>query len=186
MSGDHLFWQKLTISSETALSADKNGARPSARLKEPNGYKGEYGALNDLLRKAAEPNSNSKMWNRPTFHNVGRWTHGLPNYSDQVPAYDEANRACKTAVLACAYINIKKSSGGARATKKVEDHAAKYAEFLKRQVSIIDPDIVVCGGTYAMLKKHVYPSMSRVSSVIQRGTSSVKAMTDSTEEDQFD
>lgn len=72
----------------------------------------------------------------------------------------------KTAVLACAHINIKKSSGGARTTKKVEDHAAKYAEFLKRQVSIIDPEIVVCGGTYAMLKKHVYPSMSRVSSRI--------------------
>lgn len=135
-------------------------------LKEPNGYEGEHGALNDLLRAAAAPDSASKMWNRPTFHNVGRWTYGLLNYFDQVPAYDEANRACKTAVLECAYINIKKSSGGARATRAVEEHAAKYAEFLRRQVAIINPDIVVCGGTYAMLKKHVYPSLSRVSSRI--------------------
>lgn len=135
-------------------------------LKEPNGYKGEDGPLNVLLRKAAAPNSMSKMWDRPTFHNVGRWTYGLLNYSDHVPAYDDAHRACKTAVLDCAYINIKKSSGGARATRAVEEHAAQYAEFLRRQVAIINPDIVVCGGTYPMLKKHVYPSLSRVSSRI--------------------
>ena len=132
-------------------------------LKEPNGYKGEQGALNELLRKAAAPNSTNSMWDRPTFHNVGRWTHGLLNYSGEVPDYDEANRACKTAVLGCAYINIKKSSGGARATKEVEVHADKYAEFLKRQVALIQPDIVVCGGTYKLLKKHVYPGLSRVS-----------------------
>lgn len=135
-------------------------------LKEPNGYEGECGALNDLLRKAAAPKSTSKMWNRPTFHNVGSCAYGLLNYSGEVPDYDEANRARKTAVLGCAYINIKKSSGGARATKEVEVHAAKYANLLKRQVTIIDPDIVVCGGTYNMLKEHVYPGMSRVSSRI--------------------
>lgn len=132
-------------------------------LKEPNGYKGEHGALNDLLRKAAEPNSTSRMWDRPTFHNVGRWAYGLLNYSGEVPGYDEANRACKTAVLRCAYINIKKSSGGARATREVEVHAQTYAALLRRQVALIQPDIVVCGGTYKMLKKHVYPSMARVS-----------------------
>jgi len=132
-------------------------------LKEPNGYDGKYGALNELLRKAAAPNSTSSMWDRPTFHNVGRWTYGLLNYSGEVPDYVEANKACKTAVLGCAYINIKKSTGGARATKEVEVHAEKYAEFLRRQVAIIQPDIVVCGGTYKMLKKYVYPSMVRVS-----------------------
>lgn len=137
-------------------------------LKEPNGYKGEHGPLNDLLRKAAAPNSTSKMWNRPTFHNVGRLAYGLLNYSSEVPDYDEASRARKNAVLGCAYINIKKSSGGARATKKVEVHAAKYANFLKRQVTIIEPDIVVCGGTYKMLKEHVYPEMSSVSSRIYK------------------
>lgn len=132
-------------------------------LKEPNGYCGEYGPLNELLRKAAARNSTSKMWDRPTFHNVGRWTFGLLNYSGEVPDYDTANAGRKTAVLGCAYINIKKSSGGARATKDVEVHAEKYAEFLKRQVDIIQPDIVVCGGTYKMLKKYVYPGMVRVS-----------------------
>ncbi|MBY0242650.1 MAG: hypothetical protein K2X55_25385 [Burkholderiaceae bacterium] len=137
-------------------------------LKEPNGYKGEYGSLNELLRKAAAPNSTSSMWDRPTFHNVGRWTYGLLNYSGEVPDYVKANRARKTAVLGCAYINIKKSSGGARATKEVEVHAEKYAEFLRRQVAIIQPDVVVCGGTYQMLKKHVYPSMVRVSHRVHR------------------
>ena len=137
-------------------------------LKEPNGYKGEHGALNDLLRKAAAPNSTSAMWDRPTFHTVGRWAHGLLHYSGQVPSYDEAHRARKSAVLECAYINIKKSTGGARATKKVEVHAAKYAEFLRRQVAIIEPDIVVCGGTYDILKEHVYPRMSKISSRIHQ------------------
>lgn len=142
-------------------------------LKEPNGYKGERGALNDLLRKAAEPNSTSRMWDRPTFHNVGRWAYGLLNYSGYVPSYEEANRACKTAVLRCAYINIKKSSGGARATKEVEVHAQTYAALLRRQVALIDPDIVVCGGTYKMLKKHVYPSMTRVSERVHQFENSI-------------
>lgn len=137
-------------------------------LKEPNGYEGEKGPLNDLLRQAAQPKSTSKLWDRPTFHNVGRWAFGLINYSDHAPAYDEANRARRTAVLGCAYINIKKSSGGARATKHVEVHAAKYGEFLRRQVDLIGPDIVVCGGTYSILKEHVYPGLSRVSSRIHR------------------
>jgi hypothetical protein len=41
-------------------------------LKDPNGYEGEHGALNELLRKAAAPNSTSAMWDRPTFHTLGR------------------------------------------------------------------------------------------------------------------
>lgn len=137
-------------------------------LKEPNGYQGEKGPLNDLLRQAAQPKSSSKLWDRPTFHNLGRWAFGLINYSGHAPTYDEANRAYRTAVLGCAYINIKKSSGGARATKQVELHASKYGAFLRRQVDLIAPDIVVCGGTYRILKDHVYPSLSRVSSRVHR------------------
>lgn len=137
-------------------------------LKEPNGYKGEHGPLNELLRKAATINPGSSMWDRPTFHNIGRWTYGLLNYSHHVPAYQDANKACKTAVLECAYINIKKSSGGARSTKAVAMHAEKYAEFLRRQVELIAPDIVVCGGTYSILKEHVYPNMLKISSRIHK------------------
>lgn len=131
-------------------------------LKEPNGYEGEHGPLNELLRNAATTNPGSAMWDRPTFHNIGRWIYGLVNYSLDVPSYQDANKAYKTAVLECAYINIKKSSGGARATKQVAMHAAKYAVFLRRQVDLLAPDIVVCGGTYSILKEHVYPRMSKV------------------------
>lgn len=137
-------------------------------LKEPNGYKGEHGPLNELLRKAATTNPGSAMWDRPTFHNIGRWAYGLANYSHDVPSYQEANKAYKTAVLECAYINIKKSSGGARATKEVAVHAAKYAAFLRRQVDLLAPDIVVCGGTYSLLKEHVYPRMAKVSPRIHK------------------
>lgn len=137
-------------------------------LKEPNGYKGEHGPLNELLRKAATTNPGSAMWDRPTFHNIGRWAYGLANYSHGAPGYQEANKAYKTAVLECAYINIKKSSGGARATKEVAVHAAKYAAFLRRQVDLLAPDIVVCGGTYSILKEHVYPHMTKVSPRIHK------------------
>ena len=73
-------------------------------LKEPNGYKGENGPLNELLRKAATTNPGSAMWDRPTFHNIGRWAYGLVNYSHDAPCYQDANKAYKTAVLECAYI----------------------------------------------------------------------------------
>ncbi|CAN7774635.1 hypothetical protein LJR290_007720 [Variovorax sp. LjRoot290] len=137
-------------------------------LKETNGYEGEKGPMDKLLRDAAKPGSTSKLWDRPTFHNLGRWAHGLLTYTGEVPGYEEAHRARRSAMLACAFINLKKSSGGRTATEEVGVHAGRYAEQLRRQVEIIQPEIVVLGGTYPMVKEHVFPGLEKVSSRVHK------------------
>jgi hypothetical protein len=123
-------------------------------LRETNGYRGNIAAL---IHKACTTHPSSKLWDRPTFHNVGRWAHGLVHAAEaSFPTFEDAHKNRKTALLACAFINLKKTTGGARATNAVEHAAARDAIFLREQIELIDPRIVVCGGTYRAIKQHVY------------------------------
>jgi hypothetical protein len=137
-------------------------------LKEPHGYDGAAGGMDQLIRDASKPRSTSKLWRRPTFHNLGRWAHGLLTYAGAVPDFAEAHRARRTAMLGCAFINLKKSSGGRSATVEVGEHARRYADFLRRQIDIIQPDIVVMGGTFPAVKEHLYPGLEKVSSRVHK------------------
>jgi len=66
-------------------------------------------------------------------------------------------------LLSCAFINIKKTAGGRTAGKAVERSAEKYSDFLKKQIDILSPNIIVFGGTYKIMKDHVLPEMKKVS-----------------------
>jgi hypothetical protein len=129
-------------------------------LRETNGYRGSMAAL---IRKACTTHPSSKLWDRPTFHNVGRWAHGLLHATDAgVPSFETAHKNRKRSLLACAFINLKKTTGGARATEAVEHAAARDAIFVREQIELINPHVVVCGGTYKAIKQHLYPEIRRV------------------------
>lgn len=129
-------------------------------LRETNGYRENMAAL---IHKACTTHPSSKLWDRPTFHNVGRWAHGLLHASGAaLPSFDDAHKNRKTSLLACAFINLKKTTGGARATEAVAHATARDAIFLREQIELIDPQVVVCGGTYKAIKQHLYPAIRRV------------------------
>lgn len=129
-------------------------------LRETNGYRN---SMATLIHKACTTHPSSKLWDRPTFHNVGRWAYGLLNATDAtLPGFDAAHKNRKTALLACAFMNLKKTTGGARATEAVEHAAARDACFLREQIELIDPQVIVCGGTYKAIKQHLYPAIRRV------------------------
>jgi hypothetical protein len=131
-------------------------------LRETNGYRKSMAAL---IHKACTTHPSSGLWDRPTFHNVGRWAYGLLHASDAtLPSFETAHENRKTALLACAFINLKKTSGGARATQAVEHATARDAKFLREQIELINPRIVVCGGTYKTIKHHLYPAIQKVGS----------------------
>lgn len=134
-------------------------------LKETNDYKGN---IAQLIRAAATSRPKSKLWDRPTFHNIGRWAHGLMNASNYDVPYIDAHKARKRALLSCAFINIKKTSGGRVATSAVELNAQMYSGLLRKQIEIIGPSIVVFGGTYQMMKEHVIPELTRVGNRIHK------------------
>lgn len=128
-------------------------------LKETNDYKG---SISKLIYDAVTVRPKSKLWARPTFHNIGRWAYGLLNYSDCKVSYKKANDERKKALLSCAFINIKKTTGGRTATKAVEKSAIKHSSLLKKQIDLLQPDIIVFGGTYKIIKDHVLPELTKV------------------------
>lgn len=133
-------------------------------LKETNGH---VKSISETILKASTSKT-SKLWVRPTFNNVGRWTHGLINTFDVLEPYENSNRHRRSAIRSCAFINIKKTAGKRTATHAVEQHAIDYAPFIRRQISIISPDIVVFGGTYKIMKIHVLADLIKVSHRVHR------------------
>lgn len=135
-------------------------------LKETNDYSGSN--LAGLIRDAIVSRPKSKLWRRPTFHNVGRWAYGLQHFAENVPEYDVAHRNRKPALLSSAFINLKKTTGGRRATAKVGAFAQTHHIFLRKQIAAIAPDVVVMGGTYEIIKAFVFPELEKASSRVHR------------------
>ncbi len=106
----------------------------------------------------------SGWWKGKVLRRVGRWSYGLLNYNGQVPNYREAKRHEKGFIKNIAYINMRKSSGGARTNKKsFNAHVEQFAPFIRKQIEILNPDIVVLGGTYKQMKSYVFPELEKVS-----------------------
>ncbi|MHC1697591.1 MAG: hypothetical protein AB9919_05920 [Geobacteraceae bacterium] len=132
-------------------------------LKETNDY---TGSISKLIHDAIAIRPKSRLWGRPTFHNIGRWAYGLLNYPQSIGEYNAAHNNRKESILYCSFINVKKTTGGRTATNAVEENAKKYSKFLRKQIEIINPNIMVFGGTYKIMKDYVLPELVRVSSRI--------------------
>lgn len=116
-------------------------------------------------------NEKSGWWRGKVLLRVGRWAYGLLHYSGKNLSFEDANVSehRKSAILNIAYINMRKTSGGAKTNKKsFSAHVKEYAPYIKRQIELINPDIVVLGGTFKPLKKHIFPELKKVSRRIHK------------------
>lgn len=115
-------------------------------LKEQNDNDGEdvrewTGSINGI-----SPNGNF-------FHRLAAWLYGLSHVSAHgYPPLSEAFRNdVQMRVLSqypYAYVNLKKQTGGARASDaEVYAHAARYAPFLRKQLNILNGNIIICCGS---------------------------------------
>lgn len=102
------------------------------------------------------PYKGHTIWQR-----VARWTYGIQNTTDAhiqryTPRLDETttHRECLEQI---AVLNLKKSGGN-----KQSDYGeiAAYADYdceeIRKEISLIDPEIVVCGSTFKTLYEKVY------------------------------
>lgn len=112
-----------------------NGKHIVVLLKETNGL---YGSLVEFLYHGG-----SKTYYR-TWNNVARWANMVLNgtYWEFVP-----KSALDDMVRNIAVVNLKKCSGGAVASSKAVQQAARQdADLLKRQIQLYEPDIILTGG----------------------------------------
>lgn len=74
---------------------------------------------------------------------IKRWSYGMLN---GFPAWEEASAPPENTLLKVATMNVKKTGGGASSVyEEIEHHAIHHQEFIRRQVGIIAPDIIVGG-----------------------------------------
>ena len=67
----------------------------------------------------------------------------------------------KVGLSRAAFMNLNKRGGGSKA-EKVEPYTTKYAEFIKKQISLLNPDVIVCLGTFELVKRIVDTKGKRV------------------------
>ncbi len=121
-------------------------------LKEAYDLNGDFPDLVDWIGK---DHPNKRMWRR-----VARWIYGInlttsstiADYKPQLSNTEHIDSLNQIAVL-----NLKKSNGKTSSTR---EDIVKYAEYdreeIKREIELIDPDIVICGSTFSILYENVY------------------------------
>ncbi|WP_305909457.1 hypothetical protein Q9L42_005370 [Methylomarinum sp. Ch1-1] len=139
---------------------DISGKRVLFVLKETN--KAKQNVVTAINR--AIDVKKSGWWKGKVLRRVGRWAYGIQNYDGVVPPLKDAKLNEKNAIKNIAYINIRKTSGSATTNKKAFDtHASEFAPFVRRQVELIKPDVVVLCGTYSQVKRYIFPEIKKVS-----------------------
>lgn len=121
------------------------GRRILFLLKEQNDNDGEdvrewTGSINGI-----SPNGNF-------FNRLSAWLYGLTNlttsgYPSIEEAFNPINQMKALSEYPYAYVNVKKQTGTAVADDNiVYDYAVRYASFLRKELDILSPTIIVCGG----------------------------------------
>lgn len=109
------------------------------------------------------------------YKNISLWLYGLLhiNENGEAPAYDEINDTSlfspfidKTPI---AYVNVKKESGKSTIDNKtLQNHMNNYKDFIVKEIEILEPDIIVCGGGSSAIKnfvnKNLYPNLKQINS----------------------
>jgi len=113
-------------------------------LKETNKYSGD-------IRKHIV-----QEWRAP-WPFVAMWAYGLKNVkASRIPEFAVANdpRNYKPALESSAVMNLKKLTGvGSSIREELLEATKDDKDFINEELGIIQPDIIVCGGTFDIVNK---------------------------------
>ncbi len=115
-------------------------------LKEAYGGENDWSLTDELQKKTPW----SSIWRRVT-----EWTYGILNTTaEKIAKYEPdiiSMEADNKWLNRIAVINLKKSSGRSSSKQgEIEVYAAYDRLELKKQIEIIDADIIVCGSTFSV------------------------------------
>jgi hypothetical protein len=112
-------------------------------LKEPHARKGWDGKVEGDFRVWMRDNLIEYLRWRQTYGPIVRVSYALLHGLDDFAAVPEAGAVWQETMRRIAYLNVKKTAGGARATPASISRAFKeYGDLLVRQVEAIAPDII--------------------------------------------
>ncbi|KGX91278.1 hypothetical protein [Pontibacillus marinus] len=114
-------------------------------LKEVNDTNGDEWTLPEHLNNQIH---HQKF--RPIWRNVGMWVYGA---QFNFPPYQNAKKHVGDGIRYVATTNLKKSGGsGSSNMDEIWEHARDNQMLWREEIKIINPDIVVCGGTFSVVK----------------------------------
>ena len=113
-------------------------------LKEINLAPGSWSATRPLdVQRDFRKTANEAPWKE-----IGQWAYGILNRKNQ-PPFDEANnknnrnKACRSVAI----VNLKKIGCGNNSNSSIiKRYAIRDAEFLRKQIDLINPKIIICCG----------------------------------------
>ena len=121
-------------------------------VNDPNSD--ENWSLVDLIQKQIDDRDNHEFLD--TWRNVGIWSYGVHNgyapYQDIVKYYKQENLA--SGLQCIATTNLKKSGGGGISNyDEIKANALKQKDLWTEEIKIMKPDVVICGGTFSIVKE---------------------------------
>ncbi len=118
-------------------------------LKEVNG--GQDWSLTDYISAGGRAH---------TWNNIARWQYGLQNLEREIhwdEIKDISNNWRKERLQSICAVNVKKTSGGCTSKKdELVEKAFQDRKFLKEQIEIYNPDIIICCGTSYLYFDYIY------------------------------
>lgn len=129
-------------------------------LKEAYDRSGEGFDLCEWIRDDKEDKTSS-MWRR-----AAHWSH-LVHSLDSPKSFEEiSNVDAAKSLRSSAIVNIKKSNGCSRSSDEdLKKYAREDKEYIKKQIKLINPQIVICGYTRGFVEGF-WPDWRKVSDLV--------------------
>jgi hypothetical protein len=108
-------------------------------------------SIAELLQREAKKSTWDKNLTY-SWANIIVWTHGITNGYCYFKSSQHNYKENKENLLKCAVLNLKKSRGSSQADYAAIERAANGdKELILREIGIIDPDIIICCGTFDII-----------------------------------
>mgnify|MGYP000093574222 CR=1 FL=1 len=122
-----------------------------------------------LLKEAYDSKRTTGSWHLPnyikkrkaagrTFKPLGQWAYGIQKIKStgNIEDFLDHGKEIHDALMSSAVVNIKKSQGKKRSS---DGDLMKYIksdwDLLEQQITILNPNIIVCGKTFHLIKKQL-------------------------------
>lgn len=115
-----------------------------------------YGEISNLKTHLINKSKKGSFGKASTFYNVIQWADAMrKSHRGLIPDFDKYNRNLMD-IDRVAIVNIKKSNGRRRSTKKdLKSYVNSDWDLLEEQILSLEPDFVVCCGTFELIKSKI-------------------------------